>query len=110
MFLALEVLPLINEGEAPRLAVSEQPSLSKPVIPDCRPQYTTGMVHSPAARARGAWAKMALYGILIVHSGLLRFGTTARPQRERFGDSSLKRYRPLRLAVYRSMLGQAVFF
>ena len=28
------VLPLVNEVEAPRLAICNQPSLSKPVIPD----------------------------------------------------------------------------
>ena len=33
MLLALIVLPLIIEGEAPRPAVADQPSLSKPVIP-----------------------------------------------------------------------------
>lgn len=31
--LAVICLPLINEGEAPRLAIREQPPLSKPVIP-----------------------------------------------------------------------------
>jgi hypothetical protein len=31
--LALVILPLIIEGEAPRLAIAGQPSLSRPVIP-----------------------------------------------------------------------------
>ena len=39
MVLALKVLPRINEGEAPRLAIADQPSLSKPVIP-CDVEYT----------------------------------------------------------------------
>jgi hypothetical protein len=38
--LALDCLPLIYEVEAPRLAAADQPSLSKPFIPD-ETQYTT---------------------------------------------------------------------
>ena len=48
--LALVMLPLINEGEAPRLAIADQPSLSKPVIPIAGIVYHSPLYISKSSR------------------------------------------------------------
>jgi hypothetical protein len=51
--LAFDVLPSFNEVQAPRLAIQDQPSPSKPIIPSLQSNYTTFCPTDQALRHGG---------------------------------------------------------